>query len=351
MTTALKDERNKIAWEAQEGPQRLFIECPAFECMYGGAIGGGKTDALLGDFAAGMNAGSAWRGVYFRRFFPDMDDVIHRSMEIFGPVYGEKCYSASRHQWNFPNGAVLQFRALEKDMDVYKFQGQQYCLEGTSLIKMGDGTEKQIKDVKTGESVMTLEGPQVVLETHGPFVKECVEAVVYDSDGEYVGSQVHPLDHRIMTSDGSWGSYASLKDDPSYDTGSNDQPQVSRMPRQLSVPVALHEPDLRKGWSGTDSPTQCRSGDISFGLSRETSQRPSGQLTDQQRPSAHDLQPLGCGTSLHAGDISCGMTDLEKAGEYQGGLASFAVNANSDDAQDAIDAFLVTINQMKARAC
>ena len=40
---------------------------------------------------------------------------------------------------------------------------------------------------------------------------------------------------------------------------------------------------------------------------------------------------------------------LVKAGEFQGGLASFAVNANSDSAQDAIDNFLETINEMKAR--
>ena len=41
---------------------------------------------------------------------------------------------------------------------------------------------------------------------------------------------------------------------------------------------------------------------------------------------------------------------MAKAGEYQGGLASFAVNSASEDAQDAIDAFLVTIGEMKARA-
>jgi len=40
---------------------------------------------------------------------------------------------------------------------------------------------------------------------------------------------------------------------------------------------------------------------------------------------------------------------LVKAGEYQGGLASFAVNANSDDAQNAIDEFLITIGEMKGR--
>jgi hypothetical protein len=92
-----------IAWQPQEGPQDLFVRCPAFEAFYGGAVGGGKTDALLGDFARGIELGSAWVGVYFRKHFPDMDDVIRRSFEIFGPVYGRDCYSASKYQWNFPD--------------------------------------------------------------------------------------------------------------------------------------------------------------------------------------------------------------------------------------------------------
>lgn len=41
---------------------------------------------------------------------------------------------------------------------------------------------------------------------------------------------------------------------------------------------------------------------------------------------------------------------IVKAGEFQGGLASFAVNANSDDAQSAIDNFNTTILELKARA-
>lgn len=121
----------KIAWQPQMGPQTAFVLCPAFEVMYGGAVGGGKTDALLGDFAEGIDKyGAAWRGVFFRRHFPDMDDVIARSREIYGPVYGDKCYNASKFIWNFPSGATLSFRALEKDNDVYKYQGQQFSWVG-----------------------------------------------------------------------------------------------------------------------------------------------------------------------------------------------------------------------------
>jgi len=41
---------------------------------------------------------------------------------------------------------------------------------------------------------------------------------------------------------------------------------------------------------------------------------------------------------------------LVKAAEFQGGLASFAVNSDSDSAQAAISAFNITIDQMKSRA-
>ena len=89
-----------------------------------------NTDALLGDFARGIEMGSAWVGMYIRKHFPDMDDVIRRSHEIYGQVYGSQCYSGSKYQWNFPSGAILQFRALERDDDVQKYIGQQYAWLG-----------------------------------------------------------------------------------------------------------------------------------------------------------------------------------------------------------------------------
>jgi len=119
-----------VAWKPQPGPQTLAIQCPATELMIGGAVGGGKTDFLLGDFGRDIPIGPGWQGIYFRRYFPDMDRVIQRSKEIFAPIYGIKCYSESKYKWNFPNGATLRFRALEKDKDVLKYQGQDYSWIG-----------------------------------------------------------------------------------------------------------------------------------------------------------------------------------------------------------------------------
>lgn len=52
-----------------------------------------------------------------------------------------------------------------------------------------------------------------------------------------------------------------------------------------------------------------------------------------------DRQTAGYGDNLYV-----------KAGEFQGGLASFAVNSGSDDANAAIQAFQSTIDQIKGRA-
>ncbi len=88
-----------------------MLSCPFFEVLYGGAAGGGKTDALLGDFATGIEQyGESWRGVIFRRTYPMLDEIERRSLEIFGPIYGEKCYSVGNKEWNFPTGGFLRFR-------------------------------------------------------------------------------------------------------------------------------------------------------------------------------------------------------------------------------------------------
>lgn len=123
--------KQEVIWKPQPGPQTLMLSCPFEEVLYGGAAGGGKTDALLGDYAAGIERyGRAWKGVLFRLSYPMLDEIENRSLEIFGPAYGEKCYSLGNKEWTFPNGAILQFRHLEKHKDTLNYQGQQYAWVG-----------------------------------------------------------------------------------------------------------------------------------------------------------------------------------------------------------------------------
>lgn len=121
----------RVIWQPQKGPQEVMLSCPYPELLYGGAAGGGKTDCLLGDYAAGIESyRRAWKGVIFRRSYPMLEEIESRSLEIFGPAYGERCYSIGNKEWKFPNGAVLQFRFIDKDKDVYTYQGQQYVWIG-----------------------------------------------------------------------------------------------------------------------------------------------------------------------------------------------------------------------------
>ena len=63
----LADAR-RIIWRPQAGPQSAFVKCPVFEVCYGGARGGGKTDAALGEWAIHAKTyGEHAKGLFIRR--------------------------------------------------------------------------------------------------------------------------------------------------------------------------------------------------------------------------------------------------------------------------------------------
>lgn len=111
-----------FAWQPQPGPQEFFVTSPATDVFYGGARGGGKTDALLGDWALHEQEwGRDAHGILFRRTYTELDEVIKRSQEIY-PALGAT-YNKTDHEWTFPSGAVLRLRYLDVDEDAEKYKG------------------------------------------------------------------------------------------------------------------------------------------------------------------------------------------------------------------------------------
>ena len=116
-------------WTPQPGPQEAAIRTAGFvdELFFGGARGGGKSDYLLGDFAADVNRyGESWRGILFRRSFPDLEEIELRSKEMFYPMFPGAEYRASTKTWHFPSGAWLRLRHMDSHHDADKYIGHQY---------------------------------------------------------------------------------------------------------------------------------------------------------------------------------------------------------------------------------
>ncbi|WP_287602738.1 terminase family protein [Thiothrix sp.] len=116
---------SRVIWSPDAGPQTALVQCPVYEVFYGGARGGGKTDGMLGDWMIHQaRYGKSAGGVFFRRTLLQLDAVISRSRQIF-PQLGAR-YKGQFKQWEFPGGAVLKFRYLDKKHDAENYQGHSY---------------------------------------------------------------------------------------------------------------------------------------------------------------------------------------------------------------------------------
>ena len=120
-----RDVKSNVVWFPQKGPQTLLLTCPIEDILYGGSRGGGKTDGLLGKWVSRWKQhGKHLRGIFVRRTYDELDEVIARSLEIF-PALGA-VYAAGKRTWYFPDGARLKMRSLQRDQDAAKFQGHSY---------------------------------------------------------------------------------------------------------------------------------------------------------------------------------------------------------------------------------
>lgn len=120
-----KQSDTLMAWAPFSEPQQSLVRCPVDEIFFGGARGGGKTDAMLGKFALKQKLyGKDAIGVFFRKTREDLKEAIERSKDIYGPLGA--VYNEQRKQWTFLSGARLKFEYLERDKDAQNYQGHSY---------------------------------------------------------------------------------------------------------------------------------------------------------------------------------------------------------------------------------
>jgi hypothetical protein len=124
------EDANEVeaTWAPQDGSQDLFLRCPVFEVLFTGTRGPGKTDALLMDFAKNVGKGykEEWRGILFRRTYPELSDVIDKSKKWFSKIFPRAKFNESKNFWLFPDGEKLFFRHFERPADYYSYHGHAY---------------------------------------------------------------------------------------------------------------------------------------------------------------------------------------------------------------------------------
>jgi Terminase large subunit, T4likevirus-type, N-terminal len=114
-----------IVWEPQPGPQTSLLSCPIFEVLFGGARGGGKTDAMLGDFAShAAEFGEYAIGLCVRRERTQLMEMIERSKQMYAPLGAR--FKEQDKMWRFKGGGRLTFAYLENDADAEAYQGHSY---------------------------------------------------------------------------------------------------------------------------------------------------------------------------------------------------------------------------------
>jgi predicted phage terminase large subunit-like protein len=110
--------------------QAEFLGLAVREALYGGAAGGGKSDALL--MAALQHVDDpGYAAILFRRTFADLAlpgalmDRAHGWLAGSGARWNERDKT-----WAFPSGASLSFGYLEHENDKYRYQGAEFQFIG-----------------------------------------------------------------------------------------------------------------------------------------------------------------------------------------------------------------------------
>lgn len=114
-----------VVWEPNPGPQTWLISCPVFEILFGGARGGGKSDGVLGEWAAHADVYKENAiGLCVRRERTQLRELIERSKVLYSKLGAS--FNEVDKMWRFPNGARLTFAYLESDSDAMNYQGHSY---------------------------------------------------------------------------------------------------------------------------------------------------------------------------------------------------------------------------------
>src|SRR5690606_18109108 len=125
--------QNNILFSPNAGPQTDFLAAPETDVLYGGAAGGGKSFAMIVDPLRYAHI-KDHRALILRKTLPELRELIDKTRELYPQAFPGAKYKETEKIWKFPSGASVEFGYLEKDADVYRYQGQAFTWIGFDEI-------------------------------------------------------------------------------------------------------------------------------------------------------------------------------------------------------------------------
>ena len=115
---------SNIVWRPQP-KQKLFLERPEFEVLYGGAAGGGKSDAAVMIPLSQVHI-PHFKALILRKTYPQLTELIDKSLNYYKSAFPDAKYNDSKHRWTFPSGATVAFGSMNHRKDRENYRGKQY---------------------------------------------------------------------------------------------------------------------------------------------------------------------------------------------------------------------------------
>lgn len=123
--------------------QAEFLALTEFEAFYGGAAGGGKSEALLMEALKDVDV-PGYAALILRRTYRDLalpGALMDRAAEWLQPTAAR--WNDTDKQWRFPSGAILQFGYLDSPRDIYRYQSAEFqciCFDELTQFKLSQYT-------------------------------------------------------------------------------------------------------------------------------------------------------------------------------------------------------------------
>lgn len=119
---------DNVIWTPQPR-QFQFMQRPEKEALYGGAAGGGKSDAMVIEATRQIEI-PHYKGLILRKTYPQLTELIEKSLRYYTQAFPGAKYNDSKHTWTFPSGAKIVFGSMQHSKNKLDYQGKAYDFVG-----------------------------------------------------------------------------------------------------------------------------------------------------------------------------------------------------------------------------